>query len=626
MRLEDGAAAGGQSEPSEIPLWLRATIEDFASVDIEAPIINCTSVDCHELSTAYRAAAEVCDGAGAVAAAQAYAMLSAVTNFYLKPGDVDAPFAPMLVMERGRSPIPEDFRGAPVAVLAYVAERIANPVLKARLCDVCWLLERKRQQCGRSAVKAYVSIAEGLDSGALKERFDRDDPLLGLTSRDVLTRALSMGRALGWDCDEVLAARAMIPLICERAVAGENLAAVQWFFEIDLGFRLSDAAVVATEIEAYLARGLSDSGHHIVVELWRLAARAYRLAKNSDGEFRCRIGAAETLAALADNQITAVQESHWLSQAIAEYHGIPGQKDRRTALRHRLIDVQSGIAEELSLFSHPMDLSEIVEHVRGQLEGDRDVFELLLIFADLECSPSPEKLKADAIASIDNHPLSSLFGASFHDHEGKVIHRAEGGLGDGKDNSAIRVQIAQHEGVRRKVTASGGIETARRYIVDRYFVGEDTFRPLVRASPFVPPNIRETYCLGFERFFHGDFTSALYILTPLLEASIRHVLKMHGNDVSSFDAAKQEQEDRSMSALFDHMRPEVDSAFGEAISTDIENVFLVKPGPSLRHALAHGLLNDNAPFGADAIYACWLIFRLCCIPLFKDRARLYLPS
>jgi hypothetical protein len=49
---------------------------------------------------------------------------------------------------------------------------------------------------------------------------------------------------------------------------------------------------------------------------------------------------------------------------------------------------------------------------------------------------------------------------------------------------------------------------------------------------------------------------------------------------------------------------------------DIAHVFLKKPGPSLRHAVAHGLLQDSSVFTADAIYACWLIFRLCCAPLF----------
>jgi hypothetical protein len=70
--------------------------------------------------------------------------------------------------------------------------------------------------------------------------------------------------------------------------------------------------------------------------------------------------------------------------------------------------------------------------------------------------------------------------------------------------------------------------------------------------------------------------------------------------------------------LFQELRTELDRAFGVEITTDLENIFLTKPGPYLRHALSHGLLVDASPYGPDAIYACWLLFRLCFLPLFPE--------
>jgi hypothetical protein len=144
-------------------------------------------------------------------------------------------------------------------------------------------------------------------------------------------------------------------------------------------------------------------------------------------------------------------------------------------------------------------------------------------------------------------------------------------------------------------------------------------------SPFVPSDLVMTYSRGFARFFQGDFVSGLYILTPLLENSLRHVLKSHGNDVTKFDDAKLTQEDHTISSLFEQMRAELISVFGNAIVTDIENVFLKKPGPYLRHGVAHGLLHDGDPYSDDAIYGGWLIFHLCLLPLFPYRTRLTLP-
>ncbi|MGV6904537.1 MULTISPECIES: DUF4209 domain-containing protein [unclassified Brucella] len=621
-------AAEAEAQEHELPFWLQATPDDIAGLEFEAPIIGCNSADCVELSTLYRKeATELQEAQGNQAAAKVFAMLSAGTDLHFKPNDRNAPFGAMMIMGDRRSAIPEDFRGIPVSVLAYAAENAANQVLRARLCDLCWLLERKRHQLGRAAIASYVAIAEGLGSGSLKDRLDRDDPLLGLTARDVLRRALSMGRPLGWDIDEVIAARTLLSAIRARAVRSSNPVPVHWFFEMDLDFGISDPSIIAAEIEAYLTGGVPEPGSHMIVELWRLAARGHHYAKDEDGKNRCRTGAAEALVAESEKHTSAMLASHWLSEAIAEYHGVPGQRKRRTQLRHKLIDVQSGIADEMSSFSHPMDLSAIADQVKEQLEGERDLIDLLLIFADLEQSPSPKKLMEDAVKSINNHPLSSLFGASFHDHEGKVIHKSEGGgFGDGDNGDAIRLQISQHESMRRGIHVSGQVQVARQYITRNYYVGEDTLQALIRHSPFVPNDLVNTFSRGFARFFEGDCVSALYILTPMLENSLRHILKLNGYDVTTFDDAKQVQEDRTISALFEQMRPELEEAFGDAITTDIDNVFLSKPGPSLRHAVAHGLLNDSSPYGTDAIYACWLIFRLCCIPLFEQRERLRLPS
>ncbi len=630
MEREAEASATPDGEGTEVPIWLRATLEDIGDLEFEGPIEGCSSADCYDLSTAYRKAADLHEKLGdeaAAPAARVFAMLAAVTNFHFKPNERNAPFGPMMVVDGGRSAIPEDFRGGPVETLANAAERASNSVLRARLSDTCWLLERKRQGLGRAAVEAYAGIVEGIAAGRLKDRLEHDDPVLGLTARDALRRALTIGRALGWNNDEVSACRDWVIAIRARALKDGNPVPVHWFYEMDLDFGISAPGELAAEIEQFLTSRTDFANSHMVVELWRLAARAYHYAKDDDGKYRCRTAAAETLVTEAEGHESAMLASHWLSQAIAEYHGIPGKRDRRTELRHRLIDVQSGIVEEMSSFSHPFDLKEIVEGVEKQLGGETELIDLLLIFASLERSPDPDKLVVDAVRLIREHPLSSLFGTSFHDHDGKVIHRSNGGgLQDDDNADAIRVQISQQEGVRRQIHAFGQVEPARQHITSRFHVSDDTFHALLQRSPFVPPDLLATFSRGFTRFFEGDFASALYILTPMLENSLRHVLKMSGHDVTSFDDARQVQEDRTISALFEQMRPELEATFGKAITADIDNVFLSKPGPSIRHALAHGLLDDGSPFGADAIYACWLIFRLCCIPLFGHRDQIELPT
>ena len=66
----------------------------------------------------------------------------------------------------------------------------------------------------------------------------------------------------------------------------------------------------------------------------------------------------------------------------------------------------------------------------------------------------------------------------------------------------------------------------------------------------------------------------------------------------------------------------MEAILSNAIVADIERVFLKKPGPALRHGVAHGLLHDGSTYSADAIYACWLMYRLCCLPLFGHRGEI----
>jgi hypothetical protein len=113
----------------------------------------------------------------------------------------------------------------------------------------------------------------------------------------------------------------------------------------------------------------------------------------------------------------------------------------------------------------------------------------------------------EAVASIQEHPLASLIGASHLDREGKVVHRTDGGLfGDTGNNSAVRAQIAQGEGIRRRLIAFGQIDPARRIIMGEHYLSDDVFAALLQYSPFVPADLLETFARGFARFFQGDLS------------------------------------------------------------------------------------------------------------------------
>ncbi len=108
-------------------------------------------------------------------------------------------------------------------------------------------------------------------------------------------------------------------------------------------------------------------------------------------------------------------------EAIGELHGVPGTKDRRKELRHRLVDVQAGIADEMSGFAILLTLRSWRDRSNCRCSILRCATSCLR-FAALSRSPDPAVLEQEARDTIGEHPLSSLFGGSHHDREGKVVH------------------------------------------------------------------------------------------------------------------------------------------------------------------------------------------------------------
>ncbi|WP_246673517.1 MULTISPECIES: hypothetical protein [unclassified Mesorhizobium] len=331
---ENDAAPEGAAPQPELS-WLRASAEDIATVDFEAPISGATTADCAELSDLYRAAVRPQDNSAEppdTPEVRVFIMLSAITDMYPKPQERNEPFGPMVTFADGRrSAIPSDFR-AHIPLVGDMATRAANPVLRARLSDLCWLLDKKQGGLGLAAIAAYTEIVQKMDDGELKHRFASENGALQHGARDYLLRALQIGRAVGWEKPEMLTARDLVGQLRRKALQKGGLVPIYWFSDLDLDYRISDPAEIGASLRKALAAVPFGSDVHNVVNLWQLAATAYHLAKMEDEKHLCLSEAAEALVAEAEAKNgSAMLAAHFMSAAIAQLHGIPGKKDKRTA-------------------------------------------------------------------------------------------------------------------------------------------------------------------------------------------------------------------------------------------------------------------------------------------------------
>ena len=406
---------------------------------------------------------------------------------------------------------------------------------------------------------------------------------------------------------------------CSDAFSREYLHGFYQAADIDLDFSISPAADIAKQAEALAAKNPPSASGHLSLAMLELATRAYRDAGDTDNENRLTAMAAEWCVGCADTLTNApMLEAHWLTRAIAIYGRVRAEKVRRNELRKRLIDVQTRTLDELAPIGHSVDISEIVKSVQDRISG-QPLAKALRALILASKSPSPETLKSEAQAAIKKSPLSSLFSTQVLDNDGKVKFTSPGmgGGSDANQEATVRFQIMQQEGIRRNILVKSTLDPARAIINAEHGITADKLLPLVQATPFVPPGYEFVFAQGLARWFGGDPISATSILVPQLENSLRYILKNAGEDVSTMKNDGT-QEDRSIQALFDQMRGEIERVLGQGITYEIENVFLFRAGPGVRHGIAHGQFSTGHFYSNDSAYACWFIFHLCFLPLLSN--------
>lgn len=530
-----------------------------------------------------------------------------------------SPFGPLLVLSDGsRSAAPEDFAGPLVEVIVAVHSRVEHPVARARLAHLAWFLERRRKEEGLNALRAYINVLELLHDGRLKAQGEQG--ILGVTGRDILRVSFGVCRGLGRPTREHEKLREITADLLRQAVAEDDGFSLRMFSDLALDENAMPPEAVSGLAENFIKRVepvLDDR----TAQMWLLIARAHSLSRNESAAHSATIKAAECSSAQAETFVGrpqgALLAAHWMEVAITTLHGIPNVRELRQKLRHRLVDIQGLIQDDLVTTSHNTDITDLVEGMRKQYV-DLPLDEALRQFTILPGnSPDPEKLEEEARKSLAQYPLSALFATSHMDAQGKTVARSPGGI-VGVDKSSVEIlepTIMRAEGIRRGFAVRANIDVARRTIMAEHRVSEEVLLNLLRHSPCIPPRLVHTVARGFTRWFQGDMVSAIYILTPLLEGILRHLLIHFGHDVTTMDNASMTQEDRTITSLYDAMRAELDVILGRAVTEDIRRVFLSKGGPSLRHGVAHALLSDGSPYSDDATYACWLIWMIAMRPL-----------
>jgi len=137
--------------------------------------------------------------------------------------------------------------------------------------------------------------------------------------------------------------------------------------------------------------------------------------------------------------------------------------------------------------------------------------------------------------------------------------------------------------------ASNIIGLALRELVKEKGLDANSFTAFLEKSKIYRKEKLEIIKIGLERYFAGDYVSAIHVLAPQLEATLREVLERLGEATISM-----RQEGILEKPLDEVLRsPKMEKFIGENFWYYLK-VFLVdKRGDNIRHDVAHGLISKD---------------------------------
>lgn len=583
-------------------------LANFEACAFNEPIATLDQVSNSAISVAYHHASVVarspCD--------EVFRLLSAIAGIHLVPADRGKMWVPGVQMSGRRSMLPSDIRGRQSEVLETILPRIEHPALRARVADVVWTNDLRRGGAAKIAVDAYCECVEGLVTGSFKAVH----PIDGRSLVDAQTpahRMLQIASATKKKKNPLPDRVASnLTALYRQALEEGQPVIFSRFAQLCVDYKLVEPRQAAIDLEA-LAAAHPDIYPEAIRMALDYAGVLYGHNVDLEAEQRCQLGAVRQMLRMRDECSQAGAKASWVMDALMRLRHI--KCDEAVALENELETelrrLQRSSLREMGTFSVDIRAPAERERILG-LFAPMDFSTALKSFALLASSPRMEDLKAEALKRAEQNPLSSMMGAKHVDDEGRtVINTGDAGSGEPPEDWYVHM-IGQAESFRRATIVANSIDPVRLLIAQSVAMEERHFGSIVWQSPFVPRLQAPLYALGFARFFQGDFASAAYLLVPQLEASLRHVLKAHGADPTKRrdDAT---EEDRSLDAIIKNHRPELVEILGEPLLEELNRVFNVHPGPTLRHDVAHGQLSAGQCYSADVIYACWLLFRVCCL-------------
>lgn len=582
---------------------------DFDRCCWEDVITGSPKKTCQEYFGLFLRKANQSRDAGDPVAEAVFAVLFLVTDVELRPDDFHQPFGPRFASRAARGVIPEDLNDQHWAILAEVAPTVADAEMRARLCDLLWVVKRNHQ-LAKMAVEAYLVSARILE-----------DPDNWPPCAWRISRAVRLARSIGGAGDLFDTTIRYTEDLLTKLDAEDPRFLTGILMQLLQEFKKGDPAKYAPLAEKAAERAESGGDFDRACKLWFIASIWHGITKDSGASERTRIRSAETHVKDAEAHASRpkefspnIQAAARMERAILALSKIdtPAARARHDQLYLRLSDFQAKSRAEMPTFTHSLDMTDTAIQAEERVTG-RSLGLALHALGGLCVPPSVAHLRQQAL-DMFRSPILGFMGMTKLTATGKIAARAPqfDSTPEGAEEATL-AQMYENAILHHQCVAVGVIVPAIRKIRAEHNVRLQDFYEIAATSPFVPPGRETTFAKGLYAGFTFDLIVSTHLLIPQIEHSIRLHLEARGAITSGFDKQWRQNEYDLNTTL---RMPELKTIFNDDdLIFDLRGLLIEHHGSNLRNEMAHGLL-DDAQLGTDAAMYLWaLTLRLCLLRL-----------
>ena len=586
------------------------SLEDLTALDLDRVLLDAPLTNLRTVERSLWTAVKACEETGDFKVARAYQLLGQLSFIRMRV-DEPEPFGEAAVRDEFRSPIPSDYAGVQNDILAEFIPHITHLGLKARVADIIAYNDRSKGEAIKTAISTYATIIvseiERLDALPRTNIEGNAFDLITLATRALQLVRLSSRR--GAVPEHIASA---VTSLYDRAKRRKDIVAFHQIAEVTGQFKVVGWQTIAEDLETVGVN--ADQTYHMALwNLWSFAGEAYDRAKDNDGKRRCWDRSVDAQLLARDANGSKVAKAH-LTQKALLYARSRGLRHRYADLLAQLRGWQAESVDEYSTMSIPVDLAPMRDLVQTEFK-DLSLSRALLKLATLSSVPTLDEIRASADQARETGFFSGMFGTIQNDARGRQVAIATPAETDCTEGSPwFQAQAAKYFKMNGQTVVQGFIEPARREVQDIYSLEGKHFHVIALKSPFVPTGFEHIFAMGLARFWQGDYVTAAYLLIPQLENAMRNYLAWRGVEAAKIHDDGN-QEDRGLTVLLGELRADTETVFGKNLTYSIEMLFHNRQGPALRHQLAHGKLTTGACYDDQSIYACWLIYKMVCMPL-----------